>query len=472
MSKEKIDFKLLIPALLLGAVGVELMTKFDPLGFGLWFTLILVVTLFLFLFRNPLAGASALIFFLPFEKFPTLIIGGIDWRLNHLVGLLLVAISLAYAFIKPKAKVSFGGLGWLSILLAFSLLLSLGVAVDQSRAIMVLGFVYFMLLVFLSLIYLIDTKEKLWQVIRVLFVSCGVVVAFAFFQFAGDMAGIPSSVTLLNPAYTHVIFGFPRVHVFSQEPLYLGNYLLLPVGVGLAFLISKSRLNRSWLALITGVGAAIIILTMSRGAILGLVGAAVVIGILFFRKVIQAKNLLRTVGIGLLAALIVSGIFYRLDPSLGEKFLNQILVKDYGRSESTQGRLNSFENAYNLWQDNPVRGIGLGNYGPWLVNYPSEPKGRGWDIVNNQYLELLAETGVIGFGAFMLLLTGLYWLGIKAFIRTTDEALKALIGGLLAAVTGILIQYNFFSTLYIFHIWAAFGLLAAASLVALREQND
>jgi hypothetical protein len=43
--------------------------------------------------------------------------------------------------------------------------------------------------------------------------------------------------------------------------------------------------------------------------------------------------------------------------------------------------------------------------------------------------------------------------------------------GLTAAMVGILVQYNFFSTLYIIHIWIAVGLLAGTQQLALKQKS-
>lgn len=472
MNKISIDWRWFLPAAVSATVGLGLIAKFVPLGIGLFLVLIITIVLLIGMFRDPLFGVLALIFFLPFEKFPSITIGGIDWRLNHLIGGLLIITTLIFALIHPQKKLSFGGIGWLSAIFALALFTSIGVAVDQTRALIILVFILFMLGVYLAVIYNLDNLSRLWQAIKILFISAGVVVAFGFFQFAGDMIGLPTSLTLLHPAYTNAVFGFPRIHVFSGEPLYLGNYLLIPAAVGLALLLGRGRINRSLVGVVTAGAVAILILTLSRGAIVGFIASLLVVIVLLFKKLLEVKNLGRMLLIGILGVVIVIGIFWRLDPNLGERFTNQLLVKDWGKGESTVGRLNSYENAWQIFRDNPVRGIGLGNYGPWLINYPSEPKGRGWDIVNNEYLELASETGIIGLGAFLLLIVGMIWLAIRAYLRTTDETLKALIVGLLAAVVGILVQYNFFSTLYIFHVWAAFGLLVAASLIALNKSDS
>jgi F0F1-type ATP synthase assembly protein I len=59
---------------------------------------------------------------------------------------------------------------------------------------------------------------------------------------------------------------------------------------------------------------------------------------------------------------------------------------------------------------------------------------------------------------------------IKAYIITKDIYLKATILGLNSAFLAILVQYNFFSTLYIMHIWVLIGLIIAVQNIALSSK--
>lgn len=80
-------------------------------------------------------------------------------------------------------------------------------------------------------------------------------------------------------------------------------------------------------------------------------------------------------------------------------------------------------------------------------------------IVNNETLELLSETGVIGLAAFLLFL-------IVLFRENTDhhaDDAEPIRTACIAALLGMLAQYQTFSTLYIMHVWFTIGLLLASS---------
>ena len=89
--------------------------------------------------------------------------------------------------------------------------------------------------------------------------------------------------------------------------------------------------------------------------------------------------------------------------------------------------------------------------------------------MNNEYVELLTETGLLGAMSFVLFLFLVFHRSFRALRRVShDPNLRALVVGLTTAAIGILVQYNFFSTLYILPIWMTFGLLLSVQTMILR----
>src|SRR5690606_17943268 len=114
--------------------------------------------------------------------------------------------------------------------------------------------------------------------------------------------------------------------------------------------------------------------------------------------------------------------------------------------ESTYGRLAHYREAWRLFTTSPIIGIGLGNYG--VVNSLEHAGSReGFQMVNNQYLETLAETGILGLGA-LLAIVGL--LARELWIRSVHDHRSATFLVILGAM---LIQWNFFSNIYILQFW-------------------
>jgi O-antigen ligase len=146
-----------------------------------------------------------------------------------------------------------------------------------------------------------------------------------------------------------------------------------------------------------------------------------------------------------------------------------VLVSKQG--ESGFGRLQAFGQAIEAWETRPLTGIGLGNFGPYIKYYPVETPPSGWDIVNNEYLETLAETGLLGLASLFLVLAVVLLRSYSAYKRSDNEYLRAVLVGLTAAFVAIFTQYNFFSTLYIIHIWVLLGLIVGVQNIILAPQR-
>lgn len=435
---------------------------------------ILTIAVFLvfFIVRNPELGWFLIVFFLPFERVPTLEISGVDIKINTLLGFLtLFAWVLVLMFNPKKYKVQPNILAIPLSLFIIAMMLSLTQAVSLSRAMAVLVFILFTIGLSLLTVNMVQDKVILRKTLIVLFASSFLVGLFGLFQFGGDIIGLPQGLTLLKKGYTSRVFGFPRIQAFSMEPLYFANYLLIPLCVGLSLALNKIEIfRRGWLVAILALLLLNFILTVSRGGYLGLAASLIIIALFCLKKVLTWRNILITIVAG---AVVVYGVVFAL--SRGEyratnEFLAHIKFQDITQGESIQGRLITFKHALRAWNISPLLGIGIGNYGPWTKNYPAEAPKTGWDIVNNQYIELLAETGLVGLIAFSLLLIVLILRTLIAFKNASDIFLKSVLVGLLAAFVGVLVQYNFMSTLYIIHIWVLIGMLVGVQNIILRNK--
>ena len=477
MSKLNIKEKIVLGILVLLAIVATgfIIVKTGSLSIGIILALAFFIYATFKTFKDPFWGFSAIVFFLPFERVPTYNVGGTNIKINTILGVIvLFAWILAIAFNSKKWKIQPNALLAPIGLFVLSMLLSLTQAVFLDRAYQILAFVLFTMAIGLMATNMIQTKEDLIKVLKILFVSATVVAIFSFFQFAGDVIGLPNEITLLKQGYGSAVFGFPRIQAFSMEPLYLADYLFIPILLGLAYFFGKNQVlaSRWWLAALTVALLIIFVLTVSRGAYLGLAVAFLVLGILQFKQIFTWKHIF----VGLAAVLIIGyGVAFALskgDPRATNEFIGHVLLNDYSNGESIQGRLTAFDLAYQAFLHHPVLGIGLGNYGPYTNGYIGLTPVGGWAIVNNEYLELLAETGIIGFGTFMLMILVLAGRSLWAIWKAKDEFLRLTMIGMLAALIGILVQYLSFSTLYIFHIWVLIGLMVGTQNLIFKITNN
>lgn len=446
--------------------------KFAALSLAIILVFLVVLVIAFFILRNVELGWLLIIFFLPFERVPTFNLGGVDLKINTILGFItLIAWVLALMFNPKKYKVSPNALAIPLLIFIFTMVLSLAQAQAMARSLQVLFFILFTMGLSVLAVNMVQTKEILNKTIKTLFASALVVGIFGLFQFGGDVIGLPQSLTLLKTGYTSSVFGFPRIQAFSMEPLYLANYLLIPLMIGAAFFFNKTGPLKRW-QLVSLVSLLMInfVLTVSRGGYLGFIGAAIVLGIIIFRKVLTWKNIVY----GLLIIVVVGyGVAFALsrgDVRATNEFIGHVMLADLKRGESIQGRLATFRRAMQAVHESPILGIGIGNYGPWNKFYPPYTPPTGWDIVNNQYLETLAETGIVGLSAFGLFIFVLIVRSFFALKYVKDKYLSSVLVGLLAAFIGVLIQYNFMSTLYIIHFWILIGLLIAVQNIIFKTK--
>ncbi len=456
------------------AIGLAYIIGTDKLGqlsLGFSAAVILALGAIFVVLRKPFLGTCLILFFLSYTYFPSANFGGVTLRIDHFLIILTTLAYLGEGFLKGTLKIQKDPL-FFSLFFYLALAISsLTWAINQSRAGLILVFIIFVVLAYELIIQTISDKEKLIKATNFLLWGGLVVSLFGLWQFLAGGVGLPHFLTLLRPGYDSSVFGFPRVHAFSIEPLYFADYLFIPLFLGLAlFFTHQEKIKKKWLVTLLLAGLVSFILTLSRGAYLGFIAAGVGLLILIPRKILTATNIIIFLSTIFVVVLLVIGVFKIIGSQYLDLFVSHALVSDLQAGESTQGRLIEYQRAEKVWHEHFWFGVGIGNYGPAInAANPFLAPETGWPIVNNQYLETLAETGVVG-----MVTLGLFWLlvtlrGIIAFVKSQDPYLKAVLAGLLAAWLGILVQYNFFSTIYIVHIWVLLGLLVATENIALSK---
>lgn len=404
--------------------------------------------------QNLLEIVYLLFFFLPFEWTPTVDLAGFTFKINHLIGIILIVFWLAKV-IKLRKVAPNPYLAYYLCLIG-AILVSVSSAVFAGKAVIGFALVVFAVALAVIIYDLVKTNQDLEKINRYIYFSAWVVVIFAIWQFLGDFIGLPHFLTGLREGYTKATFGFPRVQAFSREPLYLGSFLFIPLGL-ISGKILKGGSNFSD-KLLLFLLVTIMFLTLSRGAILGLAVAVFVLLCIFPRRLINLRNMSYVLS----AMLVTAGIIFAGLSLYGgdkvERFVDHLTIKDISNGESTVSRLLNYRSAIEISQSAPYFGVGIGNYGGATANYDPLDQ-RVNNIVNNEYLEMLVETGYVGLLALIALIVFAIARSVIV-IRKSKSQEKFVLGALTATFVGMMFQYNFFSTLSIIHIWAMFALLS------------
>lgn len=211
-------------------------------------------------------------------------------------------------------------------------------------------------------------------------------------------------------------------------------------------------------------------LSLSRGAWIGAAVAAVSVSILLSRRMLFASLVGATGG----ALFLALGGVERLPTALRERatdFLPYLGLIDIRRVEITDANFAIIERLAHWWaavgmfSDHPWLGVGIGNY---PAVYPAYALPRWEDPLghaHNFYLNVAAETGLVGLAAYLLLWIAALALTYRAIRRTTGLWRGVAVGSFGAFIH--LSVHNFFDNLYVQGIYLQIALfLAIVTLLA------
>ncbi len=465
----------IITALLLMAISAVALLFNSWVSTGFIVFIFVCVALIPLIVKKPVIGPALIGFFLTFERVPSIEIGGLDIRINFLIIFLTLTIYLSSQLYKRKLKLKFDPIRSSVILFLGLMLVSATQAINLNRAITVIVSMGLMLCLYLVMSMILQKKEDLVFALRGLLWGALVSALFGLYQFFGDMIGLPISVTLLKIGYDSSTFGFARVQAGAYEPLYFANYMFIPMFL-ILFLNLSGKIKEVFdkrLSITIAVLLAInFVLAISRGAFLAAGATGLILIVMQARKILTLKNVII---VSCFALLTVGGVYFALlrsEPRAIDEFVSHLMVEDRDDGESVVLRLSTGAEAAEMFSQNPLLGVGPGNFGPAREDYPNEPPEGGWPIVNNEYLEIAAEQGVVGIFGFLLLIVAIISRLIFVYRRSIDPVISNISIALLFAFVAVLIQYATFSTLYITHIWYLIGLIGAVCNIGSKQIND
>ncbi|MCP4293438.1 MAG: O-antigen ligase family protein [bacterium] len=319
-----------------------------------------------------------------------------------------------------------------------------------------------------------------WQrTLDLLFLGLGFQLVYSFFQFTNYYFGLgwfgslevfftsnPSILSGSEQLYlNNVMQDIPRLRGTMCEPLYLGNYLLMIWPFLLVW--DKPRSSRLTIGVFM---AALLILTWSRGAWLALLVQ------MFFWVILKLViNSRRRFGDRILFGPTLKVVFRSvLILMLGLVVVNlvsrdalsgRLLASFNNQDWSNLTRLYSMKAAWDAFMQSPVVGVGWGQYAfhfPLLVDSMGLQSQFSWPVVNNFYLKILCETGLVGFAvfiAFFLLLWVKVW---RSVFRAPSGIKTTMVLPASLSVVGVWAQMMTFSQYNLPHIWVGLGLLLAA----------
>ena len=208
-----------------------------------------------------------------------------------------------------------------------------------------------------------------------------------------------------------------------------------------------------------------IFLTGCRGAYIALFAGFLTVIFASFQLTFcnEAYNKFKKYWVSSVIALLgCSGLFLILNHSILQRILSIFILRG---DSSTSFRMNVYSSAIQMFQDNWIQGIGVGNkvfreiYGLYMLS--------GFDALSCYciFLEMAVESGIFSILAFLMFLFLIIKSAIKTFINNNELTYKILVLTLLIAVIGTMV-HGFVDTVYFrpqiqFVFWTMTAILVA-----------
>lgn len=254
----------------------------------------------------------------------------------------------------------------------------------------------------------------------------------------------------------------------------LASFLVFTMPVSAGFLFEKiSKKLKIMVGLVGIITLIALIYTRTRGAWVGFIGAMAFFagaklmaegGMKKIFKRLFSKKSLIIISLMVICLGLLIRYDYRRPGSFTEKFLSIADLKD----PATRHRFVMWHTGIDIIKEHPLLGTGMGTFKEIYPKYQSKylrtkKYGRFEGLsrfAHNDYLEITANTGILGLGTFLWLIVTLYWTGLKRLKQISESKYSPnLLIIILSSLTAVLIHsffhYSFYlpTTSMLFWLW-------------------
>lgn len=306
-------------------------------------------------------------------------------------------------------------------------------------------FIYllFMILISFSIIVEVKDKKKIDTVLKVFIFSCLFACFWGLLQFLVNYLGMRYPHELFNnnisysQQYGQTILSIKRINSIAVEPSMFALNLvgILPILAILwlsEFEIFSNRiLNEVFFIFNIIFTTVIALLTTSSSAYLGIAIVFILSILVVFRlslkngKIYKNKyKVKRIIIIGIISVIFICGIMiFKFGISID--MLNDVIktvTVDKMNNQSGLDRFAAMKQSLELFKNSPILGIGWGSY-------------RSYDLFTN----LLALTGILGFGSFLMYIIYAIISALKSITRYNEGYKYAFIISIIATFSILMI---------------------------------
>lgn len=322
------------------------------------------------------------------------------------------------------------------------------------------------LAIFFMLVEVVNSRERLRIVLMAIIASVVLIVVDAWAQYFGGTDFIRG-------------YDWARLRVsFSTANDFSGWLIVvIPLLLGLPA-IGKPRIGKALkvLSLVLAVVLFVCLLaTYSRGAWLGFAtGIFFTAWFVFKNLTLKIKTVCLSMGIGLVAIFLILpqpikakiGGIGRINFKFSETVNARIKSTLKTEEGSTPIRLNLWKEALQITRDHPLTGCGLNTYSMVARGYKSFDWGGVYP--HNSYLQMAAETGLLGLFAFLWVLFTFFKTGMRHLNQKRDP----LVLGLLSGIAAFLVQAFFDTNLYALQLVVLFWYMVGLTIAVIKLGPD
>ena len=312
----------------------------------------------------------------------------------------------------------------------------------------------------------VNNQKRLRALTLTIIVFGAALAAFAIMQ---SLVSPTAIYGIREPSGAYPFGTFVNRHHF-------GGLMEMTVGLTLGLLYAGAidkEIRPLQIFAVVVMGAALL-MTTSRGAFLSLLGVLAFLTIAAFflphktddGEKPRSSNKLALFGGGAALLLLLFGVVLFLGG--GGELARSIGLSGVAQDDVSNGRLHFWTVALQIFRDNWFFGVGLDAFANAFTPYDTWNGTYRVERAHNDYLQILAEAGIVGFLCVAAFIVILFRRGYKILNSTRDRFRRGVCLGSLAGITGVLIHSFFDFPLRTTSNALVFLTLAALATVAVN----
>ena len=349
-----------------------------------------------------------------------------------------------------------------------------GLNAPEARSFVHLAFLVLLFGFYFLIVQYGSSYARVNQLLNTYFISSSLVALYGIYQFVGSYLGFP--FTDINQMRTQEPFvgSFKRIDSTFPEPSLLSVFLMVSL-ILLIALLSQKRFCKSIIM------PAIIIHTMALWMSFARTGWITFVVALGFLLIISYKSAGATRLFMRLAFLGI--VFYFFLGAVLSVFPSDVVNTSYASasnrlvsvtSDDEKHRFGYYKAALNMFDEKPLTGVGFENFTfyydsrkpNWAPYFPSISD------AHNLYLQIVAESGLMGAAAFMLWAIAYTITIIKTLRMVKTQGVRCLANGCAAASLGLALAFFNMQNVYVPFVWFLLALTMISFHLAKNEYQE